>query len=113
MVAPGSMVRVSSELKVGQGKWSGFARGETLEEVWDGWVPLDIPVDAFAEHNRPASKEANKRVLTWVETDKGSVISGIGNRATGAIRIVTREATEEEFEAFGHNRLPQVIDSRY
>jgi hypothetical protein len=58
MTAPGQTVRVASKLKVGAGKWVGFARSETLEAVWDGWVPLDIPAESFAEHNRPASKKA-------------------------------------------------------
>ena len=113
MAAPGQTVRVASQLKVGVGKWVGFARSETLEAVWNGWVALDIPAESFAEHNRPASKKAGKRVLTWDGIGRGKVISGIGNRKTGTIRVVTREATEEEFEAFGHNRVPQLIDSRF
>ena len=113
MVAPGSTVQVNSAVKTGSGKWVGFARSETLAETWENWVPLDIPADEYAEHNRPASKEQKQRVLTWGNVNRGDVISGIGNRATGAIRIVTREATEEEFETFGHARLPEVIDSRF
>jgi len=99
--------------KVGKGKWVGFARGETLGEVWDSWVLLDIPADEFAEHNRPASKEAKRRVLTWGDINRGDVISGIGNPSTGEVRMVTREATEEEFDLFGHTRLPEVIGSRF
>jgi hypothetical protein len=92
----------------------GFARAETLEEIWnEGWVDVDIPADEFAEFNRPESNESGTRVHTWDSVGKGFVISGIGNRQTGQIRVVTREATEAEFEFFGHHRVPIVITKRF
>lgn len=113
LVSQGQTIEVSSAKQPGQGKWVGFAREETLEDVWSGWVPVDIPAEEFAEHNRPESREAGTRVLVWADVDKGKVVSGVGNRKTGAVRLITREATEEEFEIFGHARLPVVIDRRF
>lgn len=113
LVSPGQEINVQSEEQPGKGKWIGFARSETLEETWQDWVPLDIPADDFAEHNRPESRKLGSRVLTWAKVELGKVISGIGNRKTGEIRMVTREATEEEFDLFGHSRLPVIIDRRF
>jgi hypothetical protein len=106
-------MEVLSEQQSGKGKWVGFARAETLEATWKNWIPLDIPAEAFAEHNRPASLVAGTQVLTWAETGKGMVVSGIGNRKTGEVRVVTRDATEQEFETFGHSRMPVVVSGRF
>jgi hypothetical protein len=104
---------VASTEKQGQGKWAGFARSETLKSVWLGWTELDVYADAFAENNGPASKIAHTQVLTWAGVEKGMVLSGIGNRETGEVRIVTRGATEEEVEKFGHDRVPVIIAERF
>jgi hypothetical protein len=111
-MSPGAQITVASPLRVGKGKWVGFAREETLQAVWDGWVPVDIKADAFAERNRAASKAAGTAVLTWGDL-KGKVISGIGNRKTGEVRVITRNATEDEVEKFGHNRMPVIIEARF
>lgn len=113
LVSPGQTITVSSAKQAGEGKWIGFARSETLEERWSDWVNLDIPADDFAEHNRPLSRKLGTRVLTWAKVGIGKVISGIGNRKTGEIRMVTREATEEEFDLFGHSRVPVIVDRRF
>lgn len=115
LASPGQIIEVASEGKEGQGKWAGFARVETLKETWEdkGWVPLDIPANEFAEHNRPASRVSGTQILTWSKIDKGKVISGVGNRKTGEVRIVTREASEDEFETFGHTRMPVLIEKRF
>ena len=113
LVSPGQEINVQSEEQPGKGKWIGFARSETLEETWGDWVTLDIPADDFAEHNRIESRKLGSRVLTWAKVGVGKVISGIGNRKTGEVRMVTRDATEEEFDLFGHSRVPVIVDRRF
>ncbi len=113
MASPGQIIDVSSEAKQGKGKWVGFARSETIEAVWAGWTPVDIKAEAFAEHNRPESRSSGTQVLTWGEVKTGQAIAGIGNRKTGEIRVITREATEEEIETCGHSRMPLLLEERF
>ena len=109
LASPGQIIDVRSEAKHGTGKWNGFARSETLGDKWlsKGWIELDIHADEFAERNR----EAN--CLTWAKVPDGQVVSGIGNRRSGQVKVVTREATEAEQETFGHHRLPVLVPTRF
>lgn len=110
LASPGQKIPVRSEAKHGEGKWDGFARSETLVETWlqKGWVEVDIPASDFAERNR-----LMQNTLTWGQVDDGHVVSGIGNRDNGKVKVVTREATPKEHAVFGHNRLPVIIPTRF
>ncbi|MHA2264545.1 MAG: hypothetical protein ACXAEN_19290 [Candidatus Thorarchaeota archaeon] len=113
LASPGQIITVVSDVKRGEGKWAGAARSETVEEVWSDWKPVDIPASSFFEHDRGASRAQRRRVLTEGDVPAGMVISGIGNPTTGEVRILTREAEVEEFDRFGHNRLPVLIPARF
>ncbi|OHD26158.1 MAG: hypothetical protein A2Y38_23860 [Spirochaetes bacterium GWB1_59_5] len=103
---PGDVIVVKSRRMAGAGEWTGFARSETVEAVWGPrWIPLDIPADRFAERNKITGK------LVWA--DANGVISGIGNRESGEVKILTREATYQERMLFGHHRVPVIHEERY
>ena len=103
---PGDVIVVQSAFKAGAGKWTGFARSETVRSVWGpDWIPLDIPVERFAERNKTTGE------LVWA--DAAGVVSGIGNRTSREVRILTREATAAEKAHFGHHRLPVIHEERF
>jgi len=106
---PGDRVPVKSRDRSGRAKWVGFARSETAQAVWGETfnVELDIPAGRFAESNRNTGR------LVWDNVPNGHVISGVGNRATGEVRILTREANAAEQTQYGHHRLPVIIPRRF
>ena len=102
-------------VKPGKGRWTGFARSETAEATWgDSFaIELDIPAESFAEYNRPASKKAGTKVETEANLSRGQVIYALGQRKTGGIRILTREASVTEKIRFGHHRMPLTGPIRF
>jgi len=112
---PGDLIQVRSSRKVGTGRWTGFARSETALEMWSGSynIDLDIPADGFAERNREASKKAGTRVETECDLATSLVIYALGERKTGGVRILTREASEGEKSMLGHHRVPVTGPARF
>lgn len=112
---PGDLVPVKSAHKKGAGKWSGFARSESAKAIWSQShdVELDIPAERFGEHNRSASKIAGTRVETECPLSAGRVIYALGNRKSGSVKILTREANDKEKARIGHNRVPVTGPSRF
>ena len=105
---PGDRIPVRSAIKTGQAKWTGFARSETAKAIWKLFdAELDIPAEKFAENNRVTGGR------TYGALAKGYAIQGIGNRQTGEVKILTREATPEEKDHFGHDRLPVTGLARF
>jgi len=107
---PGDRVPVKSAQKSGAAKWTGFARSETAKATWAHYdVELDIPVEKFAENNRHTGKQTWATVNDLVSTlfpSLSYVIYAIGNRKTGDMKILTREAESQEKAYFGHHRVP-------
>lgn len=112
---PGNLLIVKSSTKDGQAKWAGFARSETVESVWGKThtVDLDVPADKFAENNKVAAAKSGAQVLTWAAMPPDAVIYGIGNRKNGEVKLLTRQATDEERQFFGHHRLPVIGPRRF
>jgi hypothetical protein len=83
--------------------WAGFARSEILDWwISKGGVLLDIPCDEFAERSEVDGS------LNWKNAPPGQVLRALLDRQTNhaLVKIVTREATREEFEFFQHSRVP-------
>ena len=111
----GDMVKVISAMKEAQVIWMNLTRSETAHETWKNnfLVELDIPVDGFTEVNRYLSKQSRKKFLTPQSVTPGMVIYGLGDRRTGQLLILTRDANPEEKLLFGHNRVPVIGSARY
>lgn len=109
LASPGQLITVKSELKTGQAMWAGATDSKEGEQ----WKEVDIPASSYFEHNRGESRVQRKRVLIEGDVPAGMVISGIGNPQTGEVLIVTREASDEEKEIYGRDRLPALIPARF
>ena len=112
---PGDLLPVKSAAKAGVARWEGFARQETYEAVWGTTydVRLDILADGFAEKNKDLTRFFGYAIETEAPIPPGHVIFGVGNRFSRSVKILTREATEEEKEHFGHHRLPVIGPARF
>lgn len=90
--------------------WAGFARNERLS-WWlrKGCQPVDVPAVRFAERSQKDGR------LYWDEVPAGQVIRGLWEPALPAARIliVTRAATPEEADIFGHDRMPLILPPLY
>ena len=105
---PGDFIPVRSVVKPGRGKWAGFARSETAEAVLAQFdIELDVPAEKFAENNKHTGDR------TFGDLPEGHVIRAIGNRRTGHIKILTRDADALERQFYGHNRLPVTGPARF
>ncbi len=83
--------------------WAGFARQEILS-WWEGKgaILIDVPATRFAERSGVTGK------LLWDVVPSGLVIRGLVDHQTNTplIKILTRQASEVEFEKFQHPRMP-------
>ena len=115
---PKSMIPVSSAKKLeGTAHWGekgglqrAFSRSETADQVWraKGWdVDLDHPIDQFSERDRRNNELVHKDV------PEGTVIYMLGKRETGEAVMLTRDATPQEREFFGHKRCPVTGPRRF
>lgn len=86
--------------------WAGFARSEILE-WWKkrGGEEVDVPAEAFAERSRETGR------LVWEDLPAGLVLRGVV--IEDQARIVTRAASAEERQRFGHDRLPLLGPALY
>jgi hypothetical protein len=92
---PGQQVPVTSPQGQQLLLWDGFARSETLSK-WQRWKPVEIPCEGFAE------RHDQSRNLVWDE--KPTTIQAISSHPR--MRVVTRQASQEELRRFGHKRVP-------
>lgn len=111
---PGDKVPVASSLKRnGAGIWSGFIRSDADPKTKGFWrvsgftSALDVPATGFLERSRKTKVE----VCAMVED--GQVIFAVGNRKRGEVKVLTRAATPEEKEKFGHDRVPLTGKRRF
>lgn len=105
---PGDRIVARSATKTGAGKWAGFARSETAEATWIRFdTELDIPAVQFAENNRNTGRKTFGKIV------EGHVIHAIGDRLSGHIKVLTRDATQVEENFFGHERVPVTGPARF
>ena len=105
----GTQLRPGRQIAVWRGKrferalWGGFARSERLP-WWKekGCIPVDIPAARFAERSHRDGK------LHWGDVPEGWVIRGLWDPSGSVpqVLVVTRPATYQEQESFGHDRMP-------
>ena len=106
VVRPGRLVRVWLKGKsAGRFVWAGFARRET-DGWWknQGWEPVDVPAEKFAERSE------RTRQLAWDMVPAGMVVRGLVNQevAMPLLKIVTRASNAEELARFEHPRMPLI-----
>lgn len=98
----GKHASVDGKIIVGSGcdarplKWVGFAREETLDNWLKVWDNDTAELDDFAERHFASGR------LVWNRST--AVVKVVV--FSGQARIVTREATLDEREKFGHSRVP-------
>ena len=85
--------------------WAGFARRE-LGDWWrkQGWEPVDVPAERFAE------RSDRTRQLAWDEVPAGMIVRGVveANADKPLLKIVTRASTADELARFEHPRMPLI-----
>jgi hypothetical protein len=86
-----------------EARWDGFARSETLEQVWSRkiWQRITIPVTRFAEKNHTTGKH------TFVS--RTTQLRGVANGSV--VKVVTRAASAAEVAYFGHDRVPLEVSA--
>jgi len=90
--------------------WIGFARSEILK-WWlrkKGGEAASLAADKFAERNHKTGQ------LVWQDMPAGKAIRAViepGNPGKKylPLRVVTRPATADEIEQFGHDRMPVIV----
>ena len=75
----------------------------------EGWRPIDIPADRFAERSEVTGK------LVWDDVAEGLVIRGLVDLQTTKplIKVATRASTPEELARFQHPRMPLLEVPRF
>jgi len=86
--------------------WAGFARSEILN-WWQGKkqaVPVEVVAESFAERAEDTGE------LVWDVVPGGCILRGLGvpSGSGTLLKIVTREATDEERHHFRHPRMPVI-----
>lgn len=114
VVSIGQKIPVNSAIRLnGTGTWKGFIRSDADEKTKGFWkhngfnAKLDVPADRFAERSRKT------RDNVFEDVPQGNVVYAIGNRQTGHVNVLTRKATKEEAEKFGHDRIPVTGTVRF
>lgn len=111
---PGDRIQVNSAMKLdGAGQWTGFIRSDAEEKTKRFWVQkgftakLDVPATRFAEKSRKTDGDV------FDDVGDGNVVFAVGNRKTGEVKVLTRNASPAEAERFGHDRMPVTGRRRF
>jgi hypothetical protein len=83
--------------------WAGFARAESLPWwLQNGAAAAEVPAQRFAERSN------RTRSLIWEAVPGGTIVRAILVASEGKqlLKVVTRPATAQELQRFGHNRMP-------
>lgn len=100
---PRSIVEAKGKAGGVSAVWAGFARSEIL--AWwkrQGAEELDVTATEFAERSDATGE------LVWGTVPEGLVLRAVldSRATTPLLKVVTREATEEELAVYGHPRMP-------